>query len=272
MAKKRAPAGITVSGAGVWVKDPEAAAGSLFSAYVRIPGTGSITLPDESAPQNDSVGIDGVVSASGFAGVGSITVPLPQLGQHPAHRFLAGKRRNQGPVIVGVHRKAQKLFSVTDAVVAGAVAVAANGVSVVTVTAGARNQIKAQLLEGLVVSISATAPPAGLASGFSNFADFSNPTVTTADSPWFQTVVEVEEDGSEFSVAPGFTMVNVDAFHLYARQPGKQWLDVACTVAQMGDGDFQASSVLSGNLVFTPSRPLPLDSVVVTVIDPDPLA
>ena len=90
----RKPSGILVNGVGVYVKDPNAATGDVFETYQRVPGAGSITLPDEAAPQNDIVTIDGSVGAAGFSGVGTATIPLPVLGQHPAHRFLAEKRRS----------------------------------------------------------------------------------------------------------------------------------------------------------------------------------
>ena len=104
------------------------------------------------------------------------------------------------------------------------------------------------------------------------FVDFavSGTAVPGADDPGFQTVVVVAEDGSEFSLAPGYTVVNAD-LGVYARQPGLQWIDIECTVGQMGDGDFQAASVLSGNLVLTPTRPLPVNTVVVDTAEKDAL-
>ena len=57
------------------------------------------------------------------------------------------------------------------------------------------------------------------------------------------------------------------AVNLYLRQPGKVWLDIECTVAQMGDGDWQAAAILAGNLALTPTRPLPVDTVVVSTQD-----
>ena len=89
-----------------------------FEDYLRIPGTGSITLPDESAPQNDAIGLDGVVSATGFAGVGQIVVPLPHTGQHPTHRFCAERRRDKKPVTIAVYRKADSLGSIIAALAA----------------------------------------------------------------------------------------------------------------------------------------------------------
>ena len=47
----RKPSGILVNGVGVYVKDPNAASGAVFEKYQRVPGAGSITLPDEAAPQ-----------------------------------------------------------------------------------------------------------------------------------------------------------------------------------------------------------------------------
>ena len=265
MAKKRAPTGITVGGVGIWVKDPDLTTG-LFSEYLRIPGTGSITLPDESAPQNDAVGIDGVVSASGFAGVGSITVPLPHVGQHPAHRFLAAKRRNKQHVQVGIHRKAQQVFGIVDGVLAGKAGIAASGASEIEIAVAHRNQIKNQLFEGMVAGIVAdlsTTPS-------SDFVGYDAGSQAADHAAW-QTVVVVSEDGETFSLAPGYTAANSGSNDLVVRQPGLQWKDIECIVGQMGDGDFQAASVVSGNLVLTPTRPLPVNTVVVGNEDPDPL-
>ena len=265
MARKRAPTGITVGGVGIWVKDPTGA--GLFANYVRIPGTGSITLPDESAPQNDAIGIDGVVSASGFAGVGSITVPLPHVGQHPAHRFLAARRRNKDSVQLAIYRKAQSVFEQAGALTAADVSVAVNGYSEIDVKTAYYSLIKNQLFEGMVVSIAAADPVAGT---FIDF-DVSGTAVPVADNPGFQTVVVVLEDGSQFHLSPGYRMTNALALNLYVRQPGLQWMDIECTVGQMGDGDFQAASVLSGNLVLTPTRPLPVNTVVVDDAEKDAL-
>ena len=265
MALKRSPTGITVGGVGIWVKDPGGA--GLFASYVRIPGTGSITLPDESAPQNDAIGIDGVVSASGFAGVGSITVPLPHVGQHPAHRFLAAKRRDKDLIQVAIHRKAQPVFGEEDVLSAGGaeIAAAGSGFSVITVEAAYQTLIKNQLFEGMVAAITAAVP-----STPPTFVDFGDDRQVLNHAA-FQTVVVVAENGASFNLAPGYAGENTTSVDLYVRQPGLQWLDIECTVGQMGDGDFQAASVVSSNLVFTPTRPLPVNTVVVDTREKDEL-
>ena len=67
-----------------------------------LPGVGSITLPDEAAPQNDIATIDGSVGAAGFSAVGTIAVPLSVASQHPTHRLLHAIRRSGKDVLVRV--------------------------------------------------------------------------------------------------------------------------------------------------------------------------
>lgn len=259
MVKLREPTGIRVNGVGVFIRDQNAAVGKLHAKYMRVPGLGSITLPDEAAPQNDAIGLDGVVGATGFSGVGSITVPVPHLGQHPTHRFLGSRKRDKAPFLVSVRRPASRLFSVGDGIAAGGAAVAAEGLSVVSVPDTHRSAVKNKLREGMLIAIADIDPDPGA------FVDSGAAAPAAADDVQFQTVVDLEADGSEFRVAPGFGAVNSAGFDLWVRQPGKEWLDVECTAGQMGDGDWQAAAILAGNLVLIPTFQLPPDTVVVTL-------
>ena len=145
------------------------------------------------------------------------------------------------------------------ALLAGGVADAANGVSVVTVNTTAKQTVvKNKLLEGMLVAIAAADQDPGAFVGYKTAAP-------GADDVQFQTVVEVEDGGVSFKLAPGYAAANtIAAINLYVRQPGKQWDDIECTVGQMAPGDFQAASILAGNLVLIPTVALPQDDVVVT--------
>ena len=260
MADLKTPVGILVSGVELHVKDPNLAATKLFGNYQRVPGTGAITLPDEAASPTSIPGIDGVVQASGFSDVGSITVPLPQVGQHTTHRFLHVKRRDKGVVFARIIRRATIVFS-GDAPfdVSTGVAAAADGVSVVTLTDAAGVAFVNKVRAGMVCAFKApTDPP--------TFKDFGT-VALTGTSKDFQLIhsIEVTDAGvlTSFKVAPGSTVLAAQP--LYVRNPGVEWNDIECTVGQMGDGDFQQSSILGGNLVLIPSAELPVSTVVVSV-------
>ena len=243
----RQPSGTLVNGVGIFIKDPNASSG-LFSSYQRIPGVGSITLPDEAAPQNDIVTLDGQVGAVGFAAVGTIVVPLPVAVQHPTHRFLHDRRRSGKAIQVQVRKVAlPKIYLDSAATVAtgalGAIEIAAN------VQAGVKNQVR----EGMIVAASAT--PA------SRVLDY-DATAAAGDQNKFRIVVEVADTGASIKVAPDFQAAISTAVKLTVRQPGMEWKDIGCQVAQMGDGDFQSASVVAGNLVLRPNSELPISTVI----------
>ena len=85
------------------VKDPNAASGDLLENYIDVPGVGAITLPAEESPTTDVTTLAGVATGTGFAGVGTIAVPLGTLlVAHPAHKLFASKRRDGGSVQVNI--------------------------------------------------------------------------------------------------------------------------------------------------------------------------
>ena len=266
----RTPSGTTVNGVGVWIKDPTATAG-LFAAYVRIPGVGSITLPDEAAPQNDIATIDGSVGAAGFAPVGTIAVPLPVASQHPTHRFLQTLRRTGKDVQIRVRRASRPIAELRNGVLAAdGIAVASNGTSLVAIVAALRGQVKNHVREGHIVSIAdpttayAAGPPVvpGAPNPGDDFLEYGTAAAALSDS--FQTVVTVDDAGDSFTIAPGYSAASgtVDNW-ITVRHPGLEWDNISCQVAQMGDGDFQSASIVAGNLVLRPTATLPVSTVVV---------
>lgn len=261
MARNRKPTGIRVNGVGIFVKDPNAASGKLFHGFRRAPGVGSITLPDEAPDTNTSVGIDGSVQSAGFADVGSITVPIAQKNQHVVHRFLERMRASQDVIVARVLKAAVKRIGITDALAAGGAAVAANGVSELTIESTKRNTVKKKVLEGLILSVG-NADPDDANSAVAE----AEGAAKTADNGDFQSVVEVEDDGSEILVAPGFAGVNTAAAeNLYVRQAGMMWDEIEVTVGQMGHGDFQSGNIVTGNLVLIPTEELPQSDVVAKI-------
>ena len=253
----RKPSGILVNGVGVYVKDPTlaAAANGIFFNYHRVPGVGSITLPDEAAPQNDIVTIDGSVGAAGFSGVGSATIPLPVLGQHPTHRFLARKRRSGEAIQVRIVKAAVNVY---DKVAAGTTAAA--DADVIVVAAAFRSDVVNQIREGMVVALADTIT-AGVLDYFNDPA--ATPTLpAAADDHKFRTVLSVADDGSEITVSNTIATAVATAEMITVRQPGLGWDNVQAQIAQMGDGDFQSASVAAGNLVLRPNAELPLSTII----------
>ena len=107
MARERVPGGISSVEMRVFVKDPDAAAGSLFADYVAVPGVGGVTLPAEESPSTDEVMLEGVGQATGFASARARSpCRCPSLTQHPAHRLLIEKHDGGGNVQVALYRAA----------------------------------------------------------------------------------------------------------------------------------------------------------------------
>ena len=246
----RQPSGILVNGVSVEVKDANADSGP-FQEYVRIPGVGSISMPDEAAPQNDIATVDGQVGAAGFAAVGQINVPLGVQNQHASHRFLHKKRIDGESVLARVY-KAARLITVIN----GAGKVAGDDLNIIAVEAALRNRVKNSVRENHVVAL--------LAAALDNFIDYDGKSAAE-NAGYFRLVRTVSDDGSEIVVDPPFPAAVAAATNLTVRQPGLRYQDLSCQVAQMGGGDFQPASVAAGNLVLRPSGGLPESEVIVAL-------
>ena len=258
----RKPAGgFKVSGLSFYVKNPNAAAGSLFENYIRVPGLGSLTLPDESAPQTDTATIDGSIGSAGFAPVGTIAVPLPAASQHPAHRFLHKTRRSGGPVQFRAVRTATNI-SPTAGYAGGTVAAAAltndltvkTGLSNILIAEASRGSVSGKVREGHYVALVAAAPDAA------NFLDYDG-TPAAGNATHWRAVVEIANNGEAITVAPGFAAAVSSVAAVHVRQPGLEYKDINCQVGQMGDGDAQSAGIVAGNLVLRPDTELPVPTI-----------
>ena len=258
MARERVPGGISSVEMRVFVKDPDAAAGSLFESYVAVPGVGGVTLPAEESPSTDEVMLEGVGQATGFASPGTITVPLPRLTQHPAHRLLIEKHDGGGNVQIALYRAAVGAA----APVAGSAtkgfsgAEVVNGKSRITLVGGAEIPKSTRPGHYIILDDATMTPAMPIAS------------VAAGEDEW-QAVVNVAPDFTWVDVSPGYA-ADEDAKAtqgLFVRQPGLEYRDLLCTVGTMGRGEASGSASLSSSLVLRPDSGLGLSTVIVDTGD-----
>ena len=259
MAENRAPLGIVVNGAILQVKDPGLTTG-LFSEYRRVPGLGSFTLPAESGSVNETALMDGTVAAAAFKGVGTITGVVGALGVHPAHLFLEEKALDGENIQVNIVRLAVEVKEITlPAVAFDVVDTSADAMVVNIQDPDVQQDIKSSIRAGSLVAVSlAAASPAQQSQD--TVVDYAA-AVSVANNTLWQPVWEVEDDGSAFSVAPGFSVnkatTAANSILIQVRNPGRSYQDVLCTVSQWDAGDFQNGQNVSGNITLTPSVALP---------------
>lgn len=260
MARKREEAGIEVIGLSCFIKDPAAAATDFMSEYRYLPGMGSVTLPDPAPEVRSTILLRGSIQSSGFAEPGQITIPFGATSQHPTHRFLRDRHEDGKNFLLKLRKPAVKVGSITNAVAAGGVAVRAKGISTITIESGQQAEVAQQVVHSMAVALAAADPDPGDFAG-----DYNASVGTPADDPKFQAVFELEDDGSELFLVPGFAAANTAAAkNLYIRTPGMEWKDITSRAGQMASGDWQPGDVVKGNLVIPLSRRLPNPTFVVT--------
>ena len=258
MARERVPGGISSVEMRVFVKDPDAASGSLFANYIAVPGVGGVTLPAEESPSTDEVMLEGVGQATGFSSPGTITVPLPRLTQHPAHRLLIGKHDGGGNIQVALYR-------------------AAVGVARVEGAADAAKAFSADLADASFAGGSRITSPViskSVRPGHYVILEDASPGMVPAETiadakglaaEW-QAVVSVASDFATIDVSPGYMPLVPAAADqgLIVRQPGLEYEDLLCTVGTMGRGEASGSASLSSSLVLRPDSGLGVSDVVVS--------
>jgi len=260
MAQNRSPLGITVNGALLQVRDPNAKSGAWFQTYRRVPGLGSFTLPAEAGTTNETALMDGTVGAAAFKGVGTITGAIGALGVHATHLFLEERSLNGEDIQVNIIRLATK---VKDILIAkgGSVDVVdvSEDKSKIIVPSANRDDVKSSVRAGCLILLGAPASsPAALDKD--SVVDYDDAVSGANDLNW-QVCQEVEDDGSEIIVAPGFSAdkatTSSNGIMLQVRNPGRTYTDILCTVNQFDAGDFQNASNVAGNISLTPSVALP---------------
>ena len=239
MALNTLTAGQSTLRASLAIKDPAAASADYFADYRDVPGIGSITLPDEAAPETDVVTLQGTTSATGFSTTGTITVPISTLlTSHGAHRLLGSKKRSGGIVLVRIRTPQQARGNITSAYT-----VATGALGTIVFATAKQAEATNLLRRGQVFKVAnALYTIEQLNEGTGNAVG----TVVSAD------------------VLPLFSAVVTTAADLALGMPQAEWLDISCTVQQFGDGDIQPAGVIAGNLVLKPDSALSLSAATFT--------
>ena len=262
MARKRDPIGITVNGAHLFVKDPNAAAAAFWGSFRRVPGLGSFTLPAEAGSVNEIALMDGTVAAAQARGVGTITGTIGALGAHPTHLFMEGRAGNQSPVQISIIRTAVGAGERELAVGADVTApVGANGSSLIVIgDGGIQAWVNNSVRAGHLIAYSSDTSAGMVTMPTDVFRSYDGSTLA-AEGDW-QTVMDVKDGGTEILVSPGFevavAVIAGEPGMLWLRNPGRSYQEIVGVVNQWDAGDFQNGSVVSGNMSFTPSAALPV--------------
>lgn len=260
VAEQRQPRGIIVNGAYLFVKDPNAAAGKLFSAWQRVTGLSSFTLPAEVGGTNETQLQDGVLATAQLAGVGTITGAIGGRGLHVSHRFMEARKADGEAANIAIVKpclaRAAIIFA-TGTVVADPSSDAKLG-RIIEVPTANRADVRRRVRAGDLVAIAGadadTAVDAAGALAPTNVLDYDG---AQAAAGW-QYVVYVERDGSFIDVAPGFgaalTIASSKYRAMYIRTPGLKSLDIAGVINGFDGGDWQNGQFVAGNFTFTPEE------------------
>lgn len=251
MPEQRAPVGVVVNGAYLFVKDATGAAG-IFSNWQRVTGLSSFTLPAEVGGTTETQLMDGNLQAAAIAGVGTVTGAIGGRGVHMSQLFMEERKLDGAAVAIAIVKAAV----VKSAILLGNThnAVAAATLRSIDIPAARRSDVLNRVRAGDIVGLDldGAMAPTGL-------ADWKATAAAALDDDW-QGVAYVEDDGSYIDVAPGFSAAQAtttDTASLLLRTPGVQWIDVTGTINGFDGGDFQNGQQLSGNFTFTPSSALP---------------
>lgn len=263
MAIKKTPSGIQVSDSLMFVKSTKTKDVGVFAKYFRFPGLGSFTLPAEAAATNETTLIDGSIASAGTKGVGNITGSIGARNVGIAHQFVEDAATSGESILVAIAHPAESIGSV--GLGAGAaIAVAADGKSKVTVPAVGRPFIRDSVLEDYVCATGGGDADAVTADEDNNadaYVKYSTKAVGYSARQWMS-VFDIEEDGSEFYIAPGITPARAPVgtnkvMPAFFRNPGLRWSNVLCTVSQFDSGDFQSGSVVSSSITLQPRNVMP---------------
>lgn len=244
--------GIPTNGYVLEVKDPNAAADTLFADYVYVPGIASLTLPNEVGSNNETPTLHGQISAAAYKGVGQLTAEIAGLVPHPSIQFLHERSEDQKVVQLRLRREAENVLVDASGVV-GSVAAAGTEITVKD-DAGKRNLVKQNVRAGMILA---------LADAISdNYIDYKAVPAMADDHKW-RSIVSVDENGSSIVVAPAITTAIAPnaSEKILVRQPGTQWVDLGGVVNGFATGDIQNSSNVSGSLTFTPRPRMPFGRV-----------
>ena len=219
---------ISTNNVEVKVKDPEEA--GIFSEYIRVPGVGTIGLPNDPANPNEIVTFKGIASAPSFQRLGNATISLPQyIGYHPVMAMLRKKRDASKKVLAEISIPGETVIT-TDANVAG------ENTGIFTPVKDAIEEITNLLLVGHAFTIGA-----GNAAKTYIVYEITRDDNTGKLQTFKAATVEGEHPANAIAGTP-----------ITLKVPTQTFLGISATVSGLADGQFETESAVSSELTLTP--------------------
>ena len=218
-------------GARVSIKNPAAAANTLFATYQRIPGSASVQLPNDQAQNNEIVTLEGIGQVAGFQRLGNATITLAKyIPYHPAISYLRSIRGTKNKVLAQVELPSETVFSATGGISAISQAGVVTPSSSVT---------------GLLDSLDRLAQ-VGMC-----FEQGNNTWVIIGINRNAAGKLQTLQVASQEGMLPS-TAIST-AFDLKLVIPKVTFTDIRCQVAALSDGSLETESVMSGEITLTPT-------------------
>lgn len=220
---------IATLGTKVLIRDPDAAANTLFATYQLVPGAGTVQLPNDQANLNEVVTLRGVGQAPAFQRLGTATITLTKyLPYHPAIQLLRSKRGTKNKVLVRLLIEGEKIITT-----ASANTVVGTSAGVFTPNADALLELDGVVQEGQMFK-----------AGNKNYVVYE---VTTAASGKLASFKAAEPDGS-------LPSAQVPAFAITLQMPTITYDNISCSVTGLGDGTLDPESLMGSELVLSPEN------------------
>lgn len=217
-------------GARVSIKNPAAAANTLFATYQRIPGSASVQLPNDQAQNNEIVTLEGIGQVAGFQRLGNATITLAKyIPYHPAISYLRSIRGTKNKVLAQVELPSETVFSATG----GITAISQAGVATPATTAGLADSLDRLVQVGMCFE-----------QGNNTWVIIG---VNRNAAGKLQTLQVASQEGALPSTAIS------TAFDLKLVIPKVTFTDIRCQVAALSDGSLETESVMSGEITLTPT-------------------
>ena len=259
MTENRAPRGVVVNGAFLFVKTAAGEA-NLFQNWQRVTGLSSFTLPAEVGGTTETQLMDGVIAAAAIAGVGTITGAIGGRGVHVSQLYMEERKLDGGAVAISI-LKAAVIRSGISMGGESHTLVDTGAKSIIEIPSSHRAAVLANVRAGDLVALGAQVASQTLADSAATPANFLDWKADPADAGW-RGVVAVASDGAYIHVAPDFdassalSIANNQYRRLFIRTPGVKWVDLIGTVNGFDSGDFQNGQQLAGNFSFAPNDAL----------------
>ncbi len=261
MAEQRAPIGIEVNNAYLFVKDPDAAGTELFGGWQRVTGLSSFTMPAEVGGTNETQLMDGTIAFASRTGVGTITGAIGGATPGPVQQFMEQRKLDGRNVQIRIVRLAVNVGTF----VQSGTSQFATGfklTSLNTTDAPRKDSLGDQLSMTDLLKLARAdhligwdlngqVAPVSVADALTAVDD-----ATAAMDAMWHSVVSVDDAGGFAVFAPTLSTAQTfaDGGALFVRRPGVITDPILGTVNGFDVGDFQQGSAVTGNFTFTPAE------------------